>query len=66
VIFFPPFGMLLGAFAGALAGEMIEGKRGGDASRAAWGVFIGTVAGIVMKLSVSGIITWFWIREVLA
>ncbi len=66
MIFFPPFGMILGAFAGALAGEMIEGKRGAEASRAAWGVFLGTVAGIILKLTVSGVITFYWVRELLA
>jgi uncharacterized protein YqgC (DUF456 family) len=61
-----PFGMLIGAFLGALAFEVISGKESGPAMRAAWGVFVGTVAGIVMKLAVSGAITVFFVREVFA
>jgi len=65
-IFFPPFGTILGAFAGALLGELIEGKKGPEATRAAWGVFIGTVAGIILKLAVCAAITFYWVRELLA
>jgi hypothetical protein len=65
-IFFPPFGLIPGAFAGALAGELIEGKKGSEATRAAWGVFIGTVAGILMKFAVCVAITIYWVRELLA
>jgi len=65
-IFFPPFGLILGAFVGALAGELIEGKQGSEATRAAWGVFIGTVIGILLKLGVCVAITVYWVREILA
>ena len=55
-----PLGMLVGAFAGAWVGETLAGKVGADALKAAWGVFVGTVMGIVMKLVVSAAITgWF-------
>jgi uncharacterized protein YqgC (DUF456 family) len=53
IFFFPPFGMLAGAFLGALGGELLVGKDGDEAGRAAWGVFVGTVAGIGLKLAVS-------------
>ena len=53
MVFFPPFGMLVGAFAGALAGELLVGKREGEAAKAAWGVFVGTMLGIGLKLAVS-------------
>ena len=65
-IFFPPSGLILVAFVGALAGELIEGKQGSEATRAAWGVFIGTVIGILLKLGVCVAITVYWVREILA
>jgi uncharacterized protein YqgC (DUF456 family) len=65
-LFFPPFGMILGAFVGAVAGELLAGKENREATRAAWGVFIGTMAGIVLKLVVSAVIAFYYVRELLA
>lgn len=65
MVFFPPFGMLVGAFAGALGGELLVGKREGEAARAAWGVFVGTMAGIGLKLAVSMAITVVYVIELL-
>jgi uncharacterized protein YqgC (DUF456 family) len=62
-LFFPPFGLIIGAFVGAVAGELMAGKEGNEAARAAWGVFIGTMAGIVLKLVVSGVIAFYYVRE---
>jgi len=45
LVFFPPFGMLLGAYLGALGAEFFLGKPESHAFKAAWGVFIGTLAG---------------------
>ncbi len=47
----PPWGMLVGAFLGAIAGELIEGKDGKDALRAGWGVFVGNIMGACIKLA---------------
>jgi uncharacterized protein YqgC (DUF456 family) len=56
---FPPFGFLLGAFAGALLGELLAGK-GRGAIRPAWGVFLGTLAGVGLKLACCGVIAWYF------
>jgi uncharacterized protein YqgC (DUF456 family) len=66
MIWFPPFGMILGTFAGAFAGEMLKRQGTGRSLRAAWGVFVGTMLGIVLKLAVSGVIAWFVFAEVFA
>jgi len=66
MIFFPPLGMLLGAFFGALAGEYMAGKADGEALKAAWGVFVGTMIGIFLKLAVCGVITFYFVRELFA
>jgi uncharacterized protein YqgC (DUF456 family) len=54
---FPPWGILLGPFAGAVLGEMLfAGKRMPEALKAGFGAFIGFLLGTVFKLSVCG---WF-------
>lgn len=61
-IFFSPFGMLLGAFIGAVAMEWLVQKERGKALKAGWGVFIGSLAGTALKLGVSAMIATYFIR----
>lgn len=58
---FPPFGFLLGAFLGALVGELLAGK-GSGAVRPAWGVFLGTLAGTGLKLACCGVLAWYFVQ----
>ena len=60
---FPPWGMLIGAIAGALVGELLSGKKGKRVVRAGWGVFVGNILSIGLKLAFSGAILFFYIRE---
>ena len=41
----------------------MAGKTDRDAMKAAWGVFVGTMAGIVLKLAVSIAICFVFVRE---
>jgi len=64
---FGPFGIftiLGGPFLGAYVGEKLEGKISEKALRAAFGSFIGFLAGIMMKLVSSTIIAVYFIREI--
>ena len=61
-IFFPPFGTVIGAFVGALAGELLVRREGSNPMKAAWGVFTGTLLATVIKLSVSGVVAVLFIR----
>jgi len=56
----PPFGFLIGAYVGALAGELLAG-RGARAFGPAWGVFVGTVAGVGLKLGCCGVLAWYFV-----
>jgi uncharacterized protein YqgC (DUF456 family) len=66
MVWFPPFGAILGTFVGAFAGEWLRSRAAGASSRAAWGTFVGTMIGIGLKLAVTGVIAWFVVAEALA
>ncbi|HPT14825.1 MAG TPA: DUF456 domain-containing protein [Bacteroidales bacterium] len=66
LFFFPPFGIIVGPFVGALAGELINNSQDTNkAFRSAFGSFIGFIAGTVMKLGVSLVMGYYLIRAVL-
>ena len=57
LFFFPPFGIIIGPFAGAVLGELLFAKKKTpEALKAGFGAFIGFILGTVFKLSVCG---WF-------
>lgn len=61
--FIPPFGIFVGAFLGALVGEMLAKRGTKDALRAGWGVFVGIMVGVGLKLAYSGVALFFYIKE---
>ncbi len=61
IVYFPPLGMIIGAFLGAVIVEMLKGKTSKAALKAGWGVFVGTIFGTTLKLIVSGIMTYYFI-----
>jgi uncharacterized protein YqgC (DUF456 family) len=62
VFFIPPWGMFIGAFAGAVVGELIVGKKGKAALRSSWGIFVGTIASIGVKLAFCSAVLFFYVR----
>ncbi|MEW5865960.1 MAG: DUF456 family protein [Bacillota bacterium] len=56
-----PAGIVVGPFAGAFLAELLKGRRGRDAFRAAFGTLIGLVSGTLLKLAVEiAMIVWFF------
>jgi hypothetical protein len=62
IIYIPPLGMIIGAFIGAFIGELLIGKQSSAALKAGWGVFVGVMIGILLKLIASGVMTFYFIK----
>jgi uncharacterized protein YqgC (DUF456 family) len=63
-MFWSPFGMLAGAFIGAVVAELLAGKKQWEALRAGWGVVMGTLFATVLRLGVSGVMTYYFVLAV--
>lgn len=62
-LFTGPFGIIIGPFLGAYIGELIGGMRNEAALKAGLGAFLGFIAGTIMKLGVSFVITFYYFTE---
>ena len=60
IIFFPPFGMILGIFIGAIVGELIAGKEDSMALKAGMVTFIGSITAVFIKLSLSLVMAFYF------
>jgi len=62
VFFLPPFGIIIGPLIGALVGELSSGKNSSDAIRAAFGSFIGFLAGTLLKFIASSVMGYYFFK----
>ena len=65
IFFIPPWGMIVGAFVGALAGELSSGKSGRTALRAGWGILVGNVLGVGLKLAFTAVVLFYYIKAMI-
>ncbi len=63
IFLFPPIGIILGPFLGAMAGELIHGAEGNRALRAGLGSFLGFLLGTGLKLISSLVMSWYFFKE---
>lgn len=64
IFFFPPFGIIIGPFAGAIIGELIAGKTHSAAFRSGFGSFVGFLLGTLIQLIAAGLMAWHFSKEV--
>lgn len=64
LVFFPPFGIIIGPIVGAFGGELIAGRKSGSALKAAMGSFIGFLVATVLKMSVSVILAYYFFSNI--
>jgi len=63
-LFFPPVGIIIGPFIGAVAGEMMAGNKE-NAMRAGFGSFLGFFAGTIVKFLVTLIMLYYFVGALL-
>lgn len=64
MIFFPPLGVIVGAFLGAFVGEIaFAGKNSSEALKSGWGALIGFIIGTSLKIGYSFIVFGYLIIE---
>ena len=64
-LFFLPVGIIVGPFAGAVAGELIAGRDKDAALRSGFGSFVGFIMGVAMKLTICIVFTFYCIKELI-
>ena len=64
-LFFGPWGIVLGPFLGAVVFELIDGKNTRLALKAGWGSFVGLMTGTILKLICCGLMTYYFIAELI-
>ena len=63
LIFFPPWGMIAGAFLGALLAEVLINRNSiADSVKPALGSFAGFLCGTFIKLVASGLMFWYMFK----
>jgi uncharacterized protein YqgC (DUF456 family) len=66
IFFFPPWGLIIGAFFGALVGELIHNRKNkAQAFKSAFGALLAFIAGSGAKLIASSIMLFYAIKAVI-
>ncbi|MFA6618697.1 MAG: DUF456 domain-containing protein [Candidatus Neomarinimicrobiota bacterium] len=61
--FFPPWGLIIGPFLGAVLGELSTGRNSAEAFKSGFSTFVGFLGGVVIKLIASGVMLFYFLKE---
>lgn len=64
LIFFPPFGIIIGPVLGAFIAETLHGRESKDALKAAFGSFVGFLVGTLTKVTASSFMIYYFFKAV--
>jgi uncharacterized protein YqgC (DUF456 family) len=59
----PPIGIIIGPLVGAIIAESLKGKDFNKSLKAGFGSLVGFAMGIGLKLATSGVMTWYFFKE---
>lgn len=65
LIFFPPFGIILGIFSGAVIGELIAGKENSKSLQAGIVTFIANLTAMAVKFSLAVTLGFFYVLHLI-
>jgi uncharacterized protein YqgC (DUF456 family) len=66
IFIFPPFGIFIGLVVGAIAGEIISGKNKVQSVKTGAGIFILSIAAMIIKLGVSLVMSIYFVIKIIA
>lgn len=61
IFFFPPFGIIIGPFLGAVAVELVRGETQKNSLRAGWGTLVGFMLGTGFKLIAAFVMAYYYV-----
>lgn len=62
MFFFPPLGLIVGPFLGAVLGELSMGENSNDALKSGFNTFLGFLGGVLIKLIASGVMLYYFLQ----
>ncbi len=65
IFFFPPFGMILGLFLGAIVGELASGKAKREALKVGFVSFVFSMLAIIIKLALVAVMAFYFTKAVI-
>lgn len=66
IVFFSPWGIIIGPFGGAFIGELLGDRSAKDALKSGIGALMGFLIGTVFKVVICGYFVWCFVKAIVA